>query len=157
MCKHLPFFFSRFNFVVPFILFLFCFSPIDVEAQWWKFWKKRDKVSTTQSVESDAPAGRNLKDVEKERKTAEKVLEKESKKQLRDEKKRQEELAKAMRDSQKAIEKNQKKVLADHRKQQRKIMRNIKSKNSNHSVKGSSFLQRYKSRKNSSDGFFLNR
>ena len=92
--------------MVPFILFLFCFSPIDVEAQWWKFWKKRDKVTTTQSVESDAPAGRNLKDVEKERKTAEKVLEKESKKQLRDEKKRQEELAKAMRDSQKAIEKN---------------------------------------------------
>ena len=62
-----------------------------------------------------------------------------------------------MRDSQKAIEKNQKKVLADHRKQQRKIMRNIKSKNPNPSGKGSSFLQRYKFRKNSGDGFFLSR
>ena len=130
---------------------------MDVEAQWWKFWKKRDKSTTTQSVESGAPAGRNLKDVEKERKTAEKILEKESKKQLREEKKRQEKLAKEMRDSQKAIEKNQKKVLADHRKQQRKIMRNIKTKNSNPSGKGSSILQRYKFRKNSGDGFFLSR
>ena len=130
---------------------------MDVEAQWWKFWKKRDKSTTTQSVESDAPAWRNLKDVEKERKTAEKILEKESKKQLREEKKRQEKLAKEMRDSQKAIEKNQKKVLADHRKQQRKIMRNIKTKNSNPSGKGSSILQRYKFRKNSGDGFFLSR
>ena len=58
------------------MLLLLCFSPMDVEAQWWKFWKKRDKSTTTQSVESDAPAGRNLKDVEKERKTAEKILEK---------------------------------------------------------------------------------
>ena len=139
------------------MLLLRCFSPMNVEAQWWKFQKKRDKSTTTQSVESDAPAGRNLKDVEKERKTAEKILEKESKKQLREEKKRQEKLAKEMRDSQKAIEKNQKKVLADHRKQQRKIMRNIKTKNSNPSGKGSSILQRYKFRKNSGDGFFLSR
>jgi len=143
--------------VIPFILLLLCVSPMDVEAQWWKFWKKRDKATTTQSAEPEAPAGRNLKDVAKERKTAEKLLEKESKKQLRDEKKRQEELAKAIRESQKKIEKNQKKVLADHRKQQRKIMRNIQSKNSTPTGKGSSFLQRYKFRKNSGDGFFLSR
>jgi hypothetical protein len=141
-----------------FLLMLALFlSPLKAEAQWWKFWKKRDKTESVQSgkVESEAPIGRDLKDVEKERKAAEKVVEKERKKLLRDSKERQEELEKQRRESQKEIEKNQKKILSDNRKNQRKLMRDLKAKSANPSGKRASFLQRYRYKKSSGDSFFL--
>ena len=132
-------------------------SPVNVEAQWWKFWKKRDSSTSaqTEQVESEAPIGRDLKDVESERKAAEKALKKERKKQLREAEDRQEELEKNRRESQKAIEKNQKKILADQKKHQRKVLRDLRAKNSQSTGKRSSFLQKYRYRKSSGDGFFL--
>jgi dsDNA-specific endonuclease/ATPase MutS2 len=131
------------------------------EAQWWKFWKKRGKEETlvkeaSQSVQqSEKPAGKTLKEVEKERRDAERELRKQQKKNLKEAEEKREEVLRQTKESQKAIEKHQRNILAENKKNQRQLRRDLRSSSTNPSGKNSSFLQRYRARKSSSDRFFL--
>jgi len=128
-----------------------------VEAQWWKFWKKKDtQAAATESAPAQtAPEKKDTKAVEAERRAAERALKKEQRKALKAEKERQEALIRQTEATQKEIERNQRKIIAQNKKNQRKLMRDLKAKSRAVSGKKTSFFQRLGFKKKSSDNFFL--
>jgi|GEM_PF-728510 len=161
MLSKVSFFRSRFTVLTACLLFGAVLNCQQAEAQWWKFWKKRDsektvdKVTSQSTQQSEKPVGKSLKDVEKERRDAERALRKQQKKDLKEAEEKREEVLRQTKESQKAIEKHQRKILAENKKNQRQLRRDLRSSSTNPSGKRSSFLQRYRARKSSSDGFFL--
>lgn len=112
-------------------------------------------ASQPSQQQTEKPAGRSLKDVEKERRDAERALRKQQKKDLKDAEEKREEVMRQTKESQKAIEKHQRKILSENKKNQRKLRRDLRSSSVNPSGNRSSFLQRYRTKKSSSGGFFL--
>ena len=112
-------------------------------------------ASSASEQQTEKPVGKSLKDVEKERRDAERALLKQQKKDLKEAREKREEVLRQTKESQKAIEKHQRKILAENKKNQRKLRRDLRSSSVNPSGKRSSFLQRYRAKKSSSGGFFL--